>query len=82
MYIALVATKSAKVDCIHSRSGAFKKDHLVGMALGTHEVGIAETELPFTDPARLVAKHSMVPGPGMKSKAARVEQEWDLQLRR
>jgi len=82
MYIALIATKPAKIDCVHSRSGAFRRDHLVGMAMGTHEVGIATAVLPFTDPARLVAKHSMVPGPGMKSKAARVEQEWDLQLRR
>lgn len=82
MYIALIATKPVKVDCVHSRSGAFRKDHLVGMAMGTHEVGIAETELPYADPARLAAKHSMVPGPGMKSKAAKVEQEWDLQLKR
>jgi hypothetical protein len=82
MYIALIATKPVKLDCVHSRSGAFKKDHLVGMAMGTHEVGMAETVLPYADPARLAAKHSMVPGPGMKSNAAKVEQEWDLQLKR
>ena len=82
MFIALIATKSVKVDCVHSGSGAFKRDHLVGMAMGTHEIGMAETELPYADPARLAAKHSMVPGSGMKSKAAKVEQEWDLQLKR
>lgn len=82
MYIALVATKPVKVDCVHSRSGAHKRDHLVGMAMGTHEVGLDYQGLPYADPARLAAKHSMVPGPGMKSKDAKVEQEWDLQLRR
>ena len=82
MYIALIATKPVKLDCVHSRSGAHKRDHLVGMAMGTHEIGIAETVLPYADPARLAAKHSMVAGPGMKSKAAKVEQEWDLQLKR
>ena len=82
MYFALIATKPVKLDCVHSRSGAHKRDHLVGMAMGTHEVGIVETALPYADPARLAAKHFMVPGPGMKSKDAKVEQEWDLQLRR
>jgi hypothetical protein len=54
----------------------------VAVSLGTHEAGLAFAGLPLTDPARLVAKHAMVPGPGMKDKRAKVEQEWDLQLKR
>ncbi len=82
MYFALLSVKEVALDCAHSTSGPFKKKEGVILSLGTHEAGLDHPGLPFTDPARLVAKHSMVAGPGMKDKRAKVEQEWDLQLRR
>jgi hypothetical protein len=82
MFIALLGMKDVTLDCMHSSAGPSKRQQGVAVSLGTHEAGLAFAGLPLTDPARLVAKHSMVAGPAMKDKRARVEQEWDLQLKR
>jgi hypothetical protein len=82
MFIALLGMKDVTLDCVHSGAGPSKRQQGVAVSLGTHEAGQAFGGLPYTDPARLVAKHTMVPGPQMKDKRVRVDQEWELQLKR
>lgn len=80
--IALVSTKPVPLNCVHSRSGAYKKQEMVSLFLGTNEPGDAWKELPFADPARLAAKYTMMPGMQMKGRYSPVVQEWDFRLQR
>jgi len=78
VFIAMVGLKSFPLDCVHSQSGAHKKQTSASFALGTHDPSQAPVNLPYTDPARLVAKHKLVAAGG----ATTIEQEWVFQLQR
>jgi hypothetical protein len=82
MFIALLGMKDVTLDCMHSAAGPSKRQQGVAVSLGTHEAGLAFAGLPYADPARLAAKHTMVAGPQMKDKRVTVQQEWDLSLKR
>jgi hypothetical protein len=77
VFIAMVGLKQFPVDCVHSQSGAHKKQVGAAFALGTHDPSQAPVSLPYTDPARLVAKHKLVVGG-----TTTIEQEWVFQLQR
>lgn len=76
MFVALVGMKPVPLKCVNSRSGAYKDSKPVGLFFGTNPPELmGSVELPYKDPARLVAKHRMTPqghGP--------VDMEWELQL--
>jgi|KBSSwiStaDraftv2_1062776.scaffolds.fasta_scaffold435630_2 hypothetical protein len=75
MFVALVGMKAVAMKCVNSRSGAYKDSKQVGFFFGTNPPeAMGSVELPYADPARLVAKHRMTP-PGHV-----VDMEWELQL--
>jgi len=75
MFVALVGMKAVPVKCVNSRSGAYRESKPVGFFFGTNPPeAMGSVELPYADPARLVAKHRMTP-PGHV-----VDMEWELQL--
>ena len=78
VFIAMVGLKQFALDCVHSQSGAHKKQSAAALALGTHDPSNEPVNLPYTDPARLVAKHKLVVAGGTTT----VEQEWVFQLQR
>jgi hypothetical protein len=82
LFIALVSTRPVPLNCVNSRSGPYKKQEMVSLFLATNEPGDAWKELPFTDPARLAAKFTMMPGAQMKGRYSPIEQEWDFRLQR
>jgi hypothetical protein len=82
LFIALVSTKPVPLDCVHSRSGPYKKREMVSLVIGTNEPGDAWKELPFADPSRLAAKFQLVPGAQMKGRYSPIDQAWDFQLQR
>lgn len=52
-----------------------------GLAFGTgHPGSVPRVELPFTDPARLVATHKFVPPPELGPGKGPIEQKWEIQL--
>ena len=83
MFIALASTKPIMLNCTNSRSGPYKKDRHVSLFFGTNEPDVQPwEELPFTDAARLTAKHKLVPVSNMKGRNGPLDQEWDLKLTR
>lgn len=76
IYIAFAALKQVTVDCVHSQSGAHKRQDGAALAIATHDPSGVPKGLPYTDPAKLVAKHKLVLGD------TTLEQSWDFQLKR
>jgi hypothetical protein len=80
MSVALVSKKDLAFNCTHSRSGAFKKKMGIAFAIGTGAPGMQhQVQLPFSDPGRLTATHTLVP-PAYASKDEHgpLVQVWDL----
>jgi hypothetical protein len=82
LFVAYVAVKPVPFNCVSSRSGPYKKTELVSLFFGTNEPDVAWKALSFADPARLSARHTLVPVGPMKGRNGPQEQSWDLQLMR
>jgi hypothetical protein len=81
MFVALVALKPIPLNCVNSRSGAYKEKGMAGLFFGTSEPElIPANALPFADPARLTAKFKLMPAASMKGRYSPVDMEWDLKL--
>lgn len=79
--IVLLSTKDLAFNCVHSRSGPFKKKMGIGLTLGTGAPGMqGSNPLPFGDPASLTAKFTLIPPPANQSEHGPIVQEWDLRL--
>jgi len=78
MSIALVSTRTIPLKCTHSRTGAYKKDLVVSLVIGTTVIGDAFKELPFADPARLTATYKLVPP--AETNFGPIDMVWDLRL--
>jgi hypothetical protein len=83
MSVTLLSTKDLPFNCKHSRSGASKAMKGIALSLGTGFPGMqGETQLPFTDAARLAAKYTLMPNAETKGQTGPIVQEWDLKLAR
>ncbi len=81
--IILSSTKDVAFNCMDSRSGAYKKKQGVGLYIGTGTPGMQdETQLPFSDAARLNASYTLMPTADTKGQLGPIIQEWDLRLAR
>ncbi|MDZ4855222.1 MAG: hypothetical protein SGJ26_10280 [Nitrospirota bacterium] len=81
--ITLLSTKEVAFNCMHSRSGAYKKKQGVSLYIGTGTPGMQdETQLPFSDAARLNASYTLMPTADTKGQLGPIIQEWDLRLAR
>ncbi len=81
--LVVLSTKDLAFNCKHSRSGAYKKKGGIALAMGTGAPGMHyETQLPFSDPARLTAKYTLMPTADTKGQYGPIIQEWDLKLTR
>jgi hypothetical protein len=81
MFVALVSTKPIPLKCVNSRSGAYKKTESVSLFFGTSEPDLMPANaLPYADPARLAARHKLLPAGSMKGRYGPVDMEWDLRL--
>ncbi|MEQ1516559.1 MAG: hypothetical protein ABL931_08740 [Usitatibacteraceae bacterium] len=80
--ITLLSTSEIAFNCVHSRSGPYKAKHGIALTMGTGAPGMqSQTPLPFTDPAVLSARHTLVPPPGTAGHGP-VVQDWDLRFTR
>lgn len=80
MSLALVGKRNLAFNCVHSRSGAHKRNLGIALTMGTGAPGMHfEKQLPFSDPAHLAAKHVLVPPPGA-GVSSPISQAWDLKL--
>jgi hypothetical protein len=83
MFVALAGLKPIALNCVNSRSGAYKDSKAVGLAFGTNPPDVLPyKELPFADPMRLAAKYTLEPIGAMKGRAGPLVQEWDFKLTR
>lgn len=81
--ITLLSTKDVAFNCMHSRSGAYKKKQGVSLYIGTGTPGMQyETQLPFSDAARLNASYTLMPTADTKGQLGPIIQERDLRLAR
>ena len=81
--LALLSTKDIAFNCMHSRSGAYKKEQVVALYIGTGVPGEHyATQTPFSDAARLPAKYTLMPTAATKGDHGPIVQEWDLRLAR
>ena len=81
MSIVLLSTRDLAFNCVHSRSGPFKKQMGVALTLGTGAPGMQDSNpLPFSDPAILIGKFTLVPPPANQREHGPIVQEWDLRL--
>jgi hypothetical protein len=79
--IAMVGLKQVPLDCVHSQSGAHKRQEGVSIAIATHDPSAQPTGLTYSDPAKLAAKHKLtIKGSGGETSS--LDQEWDFQLKR
>ena len=81
VFIAMVGLKQIPLDCVHSQSGAHKRQEGIGLSIATHDPSSTPKALAYTDPARLAAKHKLTIN-GSGGATTTLEQEWDFQLRR
>lgn len=80
MSVTLTSRKDLPFNCVHSRSGPHKRKLGIALTMGTGAPGAHfEKQLPFSEPAHLAAKHTLVPpaGAGVSSP---ISQAWDLKL--
>ena len=78
--ITLLSTKDLAFNCVHSRSGAYKKKQGVILYIGTGAPGMQDAApQPFSDPARLNAKYTLLPSAATNGRGP-IIQEWDLRL--
>ena len=80
VFVAYVATRPVPFNCVSSRSGPYRKAEPVSLFFGTNEPDGEWKALPYADPARLSARHTLVPVSQMKGRNGPQEQTWDLQL--
>lgn len=79
--LTLVSTRDLAFNCKHSRSGPYKRKQGIALTMGTGAPGMHyETQLPFSDAARLAAKYTLQPNAATKGKYGPIIQEWDLKL--
>lgn len=79
--LTLLSTKDIALNCMHSRSGAYKKKQGVALYIGTGAPGMHyETQLPFSDAARLNASYTLMPTADTKGQNGPIIQKWDLRL--
>ncbi len=79
--LTLLSTKEVAFNCMHSRSGAYKKKEGIALYIGTGAPGMHyETQLPFADAARLAANYTLISTNETKGQYGPIMQEWDLQL--
>lgn len=80
--LTLLSTTDIAFNCNHSRSGPFKKKQGVSLYIGTGAPGVHfETQLPFSDPARLSAKYTLLPTAATKEYGP-IVQAWEFSLTR
>ena len=81
--LTLVSTRDLAFNCKHSRSGPYKKKAGIALTMGTGAPGMqGETQLPFSDPARLAATYTLMPNAETKGRYGPIKQAWDLALSR
>ena len=81
--LTLLSTQEVAFNCVHSRSGAYKKKEGIALYVGTGgpgEQGLAPQ--PFADAARLASKYTLQPTAATKGQYGPIVQEWDLRLTR
>jgi hypothetical protein len=79
-FVTYVATKPIPLNCVSSRSGAYKQAQAVALFFGTNEPDMPWNGLPFADPAHLTATYTLVPASQMKGRNGPQAQAWDLHL--
>lgn len=81
--VTFLSTETLAFNCVHSRSGPYQKDEGIVLSGGTGLPGMQwEHPLPFSDPARLSAKYTLMPTADTKDEYGPIVQEWDLRLTR
>jgi hypothetical protein len=81
--LTLFSTQDVAFNCVHSRSGPYKKKQGVSLYIGTGAPGAQGlSPQPLSDAARLSAKYTLMPTAETKAKYGPIVQEWDLRLAR
>ena len=81
--LTLLSTQDVSFNCVHSRSGPYKKKQGVSLYIGTGAPGAQGlSPQPLSDAARLSAKYTLMPTAETKAKYGPIVQEWDLRVAR
>lgn len=81
--LTLLSSQEVTFNCVHSRSGAYKKKQGVALYIGTGAPGMQGlAPQPFADAARLSAKYTLMPTAETKGQYGPIVQEWDLRWAR
>lgn len=81
--LTLLSTQDVAFNCVHSRSGAYKKKGGIALYIGTGGPGMQDAApQPSVDPNRLTAKYTLMPTAETKGQYGPIVQEWDLRLAR
>lgn len=80
--LALLSQKEVPMNCVHSRSGAMKRNKGFTLGVGTHEPGPPPDKgVAFKDVGLLAASFTMPQGPAMKGQGVLpVVQAWEFKL--
>jgi hypothetical protein len=83
MFLALTSMEDVPLSCVNSRTGPYTTEQAMGFFFGTTEIDTNPHDtLPLTDPARIAAKHTLVPKGEMKGQYLPQDQEWELVLKK
>ena len=81
--ITVLSLRDVELDCVHSRSGAYKETKGMALTTGTGVPGSQyETKLPFASPARLTGQFTLDPTDYTDGSFGPIQQKWDFQLTR
>ena len=79
--LTLLSAQDVAFNCVHSRSGPYKKKEGIVLYMGTGAPGVqGNAQLPFADAARLSAKYTLMPTRETEDTYGPLVQEWDLRL--
>jgi len=77
--LTLLSTQDVAFNCVHSRSGAYKKKQGVALYVGTGAPGMQGlAPQSFADAGRLSAKYTLMPTAETRGQYGPIVQEWDL----
>lgn len=77
--LTLLSTQDVAFNCVHSRSGPYKKKQGIALYIGTGAPGMQGlAPQPFADAASLSAKYTLMPTAETKGQYGPIVQEWDL----
>ena len=81
--VTVLSLSDAELNCVHSQSGAYKRDLSMAITTGTGVPGAqSENKLPIASASHISSQYVLDPTAYTQGKFGPIKQQWDFQLTR